>query len=73
MADARHSVHEMLQHASIPTLIMCLAQITEDDRWLEEPFRPKRDTNLFADESGGLPADVQQAVPPTGHPGPSTC
>ncbi len=32
MADARHSVHEMLQHASIPTLIMCLAQITEDDR-----------------------------------------
>ncbi len=57
-----HSLHDMLRHASIPTLIMCLAQITEDDRWLEDPFLPKRDTNLFADDSGGLPDDVQQMV-----------
>ncbi len=57
-----HSLHDMLKHASIPTLIMCLAQITEDDRWLEEPFLPKRDTNLFADDSGGLADDVQRVV-----------
>ena len=56
------ALHLMLQHASIPTLIMCLAQTTGDDHWLAEPFLPKRDTNLFADESGGLPPDVQQAV-----------
>lgn len=60
MAD--QTLHEMLREASIPALIMCLAQITEDDLWLEEPFRPRRDTNLFADESGGLPEDVQQTV-----------
>lgn len=41
---------------------MCLAQITRDESWLQAPFLPKRDTNLFADESGGLPAEVQQQV-----------
>lgn len=55
-------LHDMLKHASIPTLIMCLAQITEDDCWLKEPFLPKRDTNLFADDSGGLAEGVQQIV-----------
>jgi 4-hydroxyacetophenone monooxygenase len=57
-----HTLHEMLQHASIPALILCLAQITEDDQWLEEPFLPRRDTNLFADESGGLPEEIQAVV-----------
>jgi len=59
---SEQSLRNMLRHASIPTLIMCLAQITGEERWLQEPFLPKRDTDLFADESGGLPADVQQTV-----------
>lgn len=62
MPKAEHTLHEMLQHASIPALVMCLAQITEDDRWLEDPFLPRRDTNLFADDTGGLPEDVQRTV-----------
>jgi len=56
------SLRNMLQHASIPTLIICLAQITGEDHWLQEPFLPKRDINLFADESGGLSGEVQQLV-----------
>lgn len=56
------SLRHMLQHASIPTLVMCLAQITGDDAWLQEPFLPKRDTNLFADDSGGLSQELQQSV-----------
>jgi 4-hydroxyacetophenone monooxygenase len=51
-----------LAKASIPTLIICLAQITGDDKWLREPFLPRRDTNLFHDETGGLPDDVQDEV-----------
>lgn len=51
-----------LEQASIPTLLMCLAQITGDDRWLEEPFLPVRDTQLFGDDTGGLPAEVQETV-----------
>lgn len=41
---------------------MCLAHITGDDRWLEEPYRPERDVNLFHDETGGLTPSVQAEV-----------
>lgn len=51
-----------LRDASIPTLLMCVAQITGDPRWLEPPYRPQRDVSIFADPSGGLPDAVQQSV-----------
>jgi 4-hydroxyacetophenone monooxygenase len=51
-----------LNAASIPTLLMCLAQITGEARWTEAPFLPKRDVALIADPSGGLPEAVQQEV-----------
>ena len=51
-----------LDQASVPTLLLCLAQVTEDPRWFEERYRPRRDTSLFADESGGLPEDVQDEI-----------
>ena len=41
---------------------MCLAHITGDDRWIEPPFLPERDVNLFHDETGGLPEAVQREV-----------
>ena len=53
---------QALEEASVPVLLMCLAQITGDDRWLEDPFRPKRDISIFADPSGGLAPEVQQTV-----------
>ena len=51
-----------LAQASVPTLLMCLAQITQDPRWLADPFRPKRDIAIFAEPSGGLTPEAQQAV-----------
>ena len=51
-----------LEEASIPTLVMCLAQITGDATWLGDRYRAVRDTNLFADPSGGLDPDVQDEV-----------
>ncbi|MBJ7490992.1 MAG: NAD(P)/FAD-dependent oxidoreductase, partial [Ilumatobacteraceae bacterium] len=59
MSSATNSA---LAEASVPTLLMCLAQITRDEKWLREPFLPRRDTNLFHDETGGLPDEVQQEV-----------
>jgi len=53
---------DALREASIPTLLMCVAQLSGDPRWLEPPFRPQRDVSIFADPTGGLPPDVQQAV-----------
>ncbi|MBY4277437.1 NAD(P)/FAD-dependent oxidoreductase [Rhodococcus fascians] len=51
-----------LEQASIPTLLMCLAQITGEDRWLQPPFQPARETQLFGDDTGGLSADLQTTV-----------
>ncbi len=51
-----------LDQASVPTLLLCLAHVTGDPRWFEERYRPRRDTNLFADESGGLEPEVQEEI-----------
>ena len=57
-----YNLEQAFQEASIPTLLMCLVQITGDESWLREPFLPKRDTNLFADESGGIAESAQQQI-----------
>ena len=51
-----------LREASVPTLLMCLAQITRDPRWLEDPFLPKRDISIFAEPTGGLSDQAQASV-----------
>ena len=57
---------QALEEASIPTLLMCLTQITGDEKWINAPYLPKRDHALFGDASGGftdaLQADVRQAM-----------
>ncbi|MEI7444785.1 MAG: NAD(P)/FAD-dependent oxidoreductase [Burkholderiales bacterium] len=60
MDDARRD--QALREASVPTLLMCLAQITGDARWLEDPFRPQRDVSIFAEPTGGLSPQAQQVV-----------
>ncbi|MEV0111151.1 NAD(P)/FAD-dependent oxidoreductase [Nocardia sp. NPDC050799] len=56
------SREQALEHASVPTLLMCLAQVTGEDRWLQEPFLPARETQLFGDDTGGLSAELQAVV-----------
>ena len=51
-----------LAAADVPVLCMVLEHLTGERRWIEAPFLPKRDISFFADESGGLPADVQAQV-----------
>jgi 4-hydroxyacetophenone monooxygenase len=51
-----------LSEADIPILLMSLVHLTGDRKWIEPPFRPVRDGQIFADESGGLPEDVQAQV-----------
>ncbi len=58
----RTQVRSRLEAASIPLLLMCLAQITGDSRWLRPPFRPRRDRRLFHEESGGLSPEIQHQV-----------
>ena len=53
---------ERLAKASIPVLVLCLAQITGDPRWLGERYRPARTRGLADDPTGGLPDEVQDEV-----------
>jgi 4-hydroxyacetophenone monooxygenase len=51
-----------LSEANIPTLLMVLAHLTGDDRWLSDPYRPRRGKALEDNDTGGLPAGVQQEI-----------
>lgn len=53
---------EALSVANIPTLLMLLVQLTGDESWLEEPFRPTMPKGLDDNDSGGLPEAVQERV-----------
>src|ERR1700677_1761865 len=48
--------------ANVPTLLMVLAHLTGDRRWLADRYRPTRPKGLGDDDSGGLPDDVQYEI-----------
>ncbi len=41
---------------------MVVFHLSGDRRWLEPPYRPKRDVWLIADEDAGLPAEVRDEI-----------
>jgi 4-hydroxyacetophenone monooxygenase len=53
---------EAVESANVPTLLMVLVQLTGEQRWLEEPYRPRKARGLSDNESGGLPVEVQAQV-----------
>lgn len=59
---SREELERVLVAADVPVLQMVLVHLTGERRWIEAPFQPVRDINFFADESGGLPTEVQQTV-----------
>jgi 4-hydroxyacetophenone monooxygenase len=48
--------------ANIPTLLLVTYQITGDRRWLEPPFRPRRNEGLGDNSTGGFEPAVQQEI-----------
>jgi len=48
--------------ADVAVLMMVLVQLTGDRKWIEPPFRPRRESYFFADESSGLPEHLQRDV-----------
>jgi 4-hydroxyacetophenone monooxygenase len=51
-----------LEAANIPALLLVLVQLTGDDRWLAEPYRPRRGRGLDDNDSAGLPGDLRKEV-----------
>ncbi len=51
-----------IEVANVPTLLLLLAHLTGDDRWLAEPYRPRRGKPLSDNDTGGLPPRLQREV-----------
>lgn len=48
--------------ADLRVLLMVLFHLTGDRRWLQPPYRPKRDVKLIADEDAGLSPQAQSDI-----------
>jgi 4-hydroxyacetophenone monooxygenase len=51
-----------IAEGDIRVLLMVLVHLTGDERWLEPPYKPKRDVRLIPDPEAGLPRDVQDEI-----------
>ncbi|MFF2847667.1 flavin-containing monooxygenase [Streptomyces sp. NPDC058001] len=60
-ADAER-LRSALEVANIPTLLLVLAHLTGDERWLGRPYRPEQADPLGDNDTGGLPEHVQREV-----------
>lgn len=48
--------------ANIPALLMVLFQMTGEEKWLEEPYAPRRSPGLDDNDTGQLPEPVQDEI-----------
>jgi 4-hydroxyacetophenone monooxygenase len=46
----------------IRVLLMVLVHMTGDERWLEPPYKPKRDVRLIPDPQAGVPPEIQAEI-----------
>jgi 4-hydroxyacetophenone monooxygenase len=60
--DEREFLAEAVQLANLPSLLMVLAQLTGEERWLREPYLPKAGRGISDNDSGGLPEEIQREV-----------
>src|SRR3954467_14023947 len=51
-----------IAEGDIRVLLMVLVHMTGDERWLEPPYKPKRDVRLIPDPEAGVPKEVQDEI-----------
>lgn len=51
-----------LETANIPSLLMSVYHLTGEERWLADPYRPRRPRGIDDDDTGGLSDDAQSSV-----------
>lgn len=56
------AIREGVAVANIPVLLLLLFQMTGDRRWLEDPYRPRRNEGLGDNSTGGFDAATQQVI-----------
>lgn len=60
--SGRAELVEALEHANLPSLVPVLHQLTGDDRWLREPYRPTRSRGMDDNDSGGFAPEVAAEI-----------
>jgi 4-hydroxyacetophenone monooxygenase len=51
-----------IAEGDIRVLLMVLVHMTGDVRWLETPYKPKRDVRLIPDPEAGVPKEIQDEI-----------
>jgi 4-hydroxyacetophenone monooxygenase len=51
-----------IAEGDIRVLLMVLVHMTGDERWLQPPYRPKRDVRLIPDPDAGVPREIQDEI-----------
>src|SRR5215211_3521715 len=51
-----------IAEGDIRVLLMVLVHMTGDERWLEPPYKPRRDVRLIPDPQAGMPPEIQAEI-----------
>ncbi|KWV49891.1 monooxygenase [Bradyrhizobium macuxiense] len=51
-----------IAEGDIRVLLMVLVHMTGDTKWLEPPYKPKRDVRLIPDPDAGVPKEIQDEI-----------
>ncbi|MDI9953295.1 NAD(P)/FAD-dependent oxidoreductase [Rhodococcus sp. IEGM 1305] len=60
--DEDHQLRLALKDANLPTLMLVLAHLTGDTKWIHEPYTPRKGKPLDDNDSAGLPAELGDEV-----------
>src|SRR5580700_9886144 len=60
--DKQLDLASAIAEGDIRVLLMVLVHMTGDERWLEPPYKPKRDVRLIPDPDAGVPAEIQHDI-----------
>lgn len=56
------TVRAAVRDANVPTLLMVLVQLTGETQWLAPPYRSSKGRGLSENDTGGLPAEIQDEI-----------
>src|SRR5690242_8100541 len=56
------TLRDALESANLPTLLLVLAHLTGERRWLEPPYTPSRSIATDDNDTGGFPDELQAHI-----------
>jgi len=60
--DMDHALAAAVRMANIPSLLAMLVQLTGDEKWINDPYRPVRPVGVDDNDGGGLDPAIQDEI-----------